>query len=509
MKRERAEKQKQNKKKKISAGLRGKSLKSYAKELFRSRKFKRGSYTMLLSAFAIGIVLAVNLIASQLPSGLREIDLSAQKVYTIGEETQKMLEGLEEDVTIYLVAQEGGEDDTLTRMLERYEDGSDHVHVEYVDPVAAPSFTSHYGEDSLADNSLVVESSKRYKVIQESDIFVVDYDFSSYYMTGSYSASQSFDGEGQVTSAIEYVLSDDLPVVYTLTGHGETDLNSRVTDMIAKGNMELREVSLLSEGQVPDDADGVIINGATSDLSADEAKMLQTYLNGGGKLTVLLAYTEEDMANLESILDNYGMTVGDGVVMEGDSSYYYGTPLTLLPSIVSHSVTADIYLDHTPAMMVNMVPLTQKEEVRSSLTLSALMETSGSAFAKKVEGGRISSYEMEEGDVQGVYDGAILAEEDLGDGTTASVLVFASSNLLNEEISQQFNVCNEELFTDGLSYLCKAEGSTSGIEAKSMDLTYLSPSMAQVSTLAGLYIIVVPVGLLIIGFVVWFRRRKR
>ncbi len=486
-----------------------KNIKKHIKNLFQSKKFKRGSYTMFLSAAAVAIVLVINMIASQLPSGIREIDMSAQKLYTIGDVTTSVLDSLEEDVTIYLVAQDGAEDETLTRMLERYEEGSEHILVEYVDPVLSPSFASNYGIDNLTDNTLVVESEKRYKVINESDIFVVNYDFSSYYMTGNYSASQSYDGEGQLTSAIEYVLSDDLPIVYTLTGHGETDLNDQVTDLIAKGNMELQELSLLSEGSVPEDADGVVINGATSDLSADETEMLQTYLSGGGNLVVLLTYTEEDMSNLEGLLDNYGMTVGDGVVMEGDTNYYYGTPLTILPEIVSHSITADVYLDGTPAMLVNMVPLTQKSEVRSSLSLSTLMETSDSAFAKAVEGGRISSYEMEDGDVQGVYAGAILAEEDLGDDETASVLVFATSNLLSEEISQQFNVSNEDLFIDGLSYLCKAEGSTTSIDAKSMDLTYLSPSMAQVNILAGLYIVVIPAGLLIIGFVVWFRRRKR
>lgn len=40
----------------------------------------------------------------------------------------------------------------------------------------------------------------------------------------TYSYSYSFDGEGLITSAIAYVVSDDLPQLYVLEGHGEAEL---------------------------------------------------------------------------------------------------------------------------------------------------------------------------------------------------------------------------------------------------------------------------------------------
>lgn len=478
------------------------------RKFFHSKRFRHGSYTTLMSAAVVAIVLSVNLIAGQLPSAARNIDLSSQKLYTIGDETKALLESLAEDVTVYLVAQEGAENDTLVKMLERYQDGSGHVKVEKVDPVLSPSFASKYGMDGLADNSLVVESKKRHKVIGQADIFQVKYDMSGYNMTGNYSTSQAYDGEGQLTSAISYVLSDDLPIVYAITGHGESQLNDRVKDLIGKGNMELRELSLLAEKKVPEDAAGVILNGPASDLSADEAQMLLSYMENGGKMVILAAYTENDMTNLKGILDNYGMALGDGVVLEGDSRHYYGTPLTILPEIGSHAITAQIRLDQIPAMLVNMVPLTEKSESRDTLTVTPLLRTSDSAFAKRVRGGRLDSYEKGAEDAQGVYAGAILAEETTGD-RTASLLVISSANLLNQEISQQFNVCNEGFFVNSLSYLCKSEAASTSIAAKSMDLVYLSPSAALVNLLAGIYIIFVPAGLLIFGFVIWLGRRKK
>ena len=477
-------------------------------ELFGTKRFRRGSYAMILSAAAAAIVLVINLIAGQLPASVKNIDLSAQKLYTIGAETEAFLERLAEDVTIYMVAQEGAESDVLTKMLDRYQDCSGHIKVEQVDPVLSPSFASAYGVEGLADNSLVVESQKRYKVINDTDIFLVNYDMSSYYMTGSYSASQSYDGEGQLTGAIAYVLSDELPVVYALTGHGESPLNDHVKDLIEKSNMELRELSLLAEGGIPEDAAGLIVNGASFDLSEDEAQMVLDYLENGGKAVILTAYTDEMLTNLNKILENYGMTLERGIVLEGNAGNYYGTPLTILPEIRSHSVTEQILSDRTPAMLVNMVPLTEKKEIRDTLTVTPLMETSDSAFVKQVEGGRLNSYERDGKEAEAVYAGALLAEETVGE-ETAGLLVISSSHLLNQEISQQFHVCNEELFISGLSYLCKGQSVNTGIGAKSMDLVYLSPSAAQVNLLAGIYVIIIPVGVLLLGFGVWLMRRKK
>ena len=43
------------------------------------------------------------------------------------------------------------------------------------------------------------------------------------YQTYQYETT-GFDGEGQVTSAISYVTTDSLPVMYTITGHEEATM---------------------------------------------------------------------------------------------------------------------------------------------------------------------------------------------------------------------------------------------------------------------------------------------
>lgn len=112
---------------------------------------------------------------------------------------------------------------------------------------SSAGFASNYGETSIASNSLIVESEKRHKVVSYNDIYVVDY--SSYYSTGT--TEENFDGEGQLTSAIAYVTSETLPMVYSITGHGESSLGTVASDVALKQNVEVKDLNLLSEGAVP------------------------------------------------------------------------------------------------------------------------------------------------------------------------------------------------------------------------------------------------------------------
>src|SRR5699024_7628545 len=124
-------------------------------------------------------------------------------LYTIGEDTENLVRGLEQDVTLYYVVTGGNENEYISRMLERYEDLSDHLTVEKVDPEHHPTFTSQYTDEEVSDNSIIVVSGDKSRVVGSSDMLVQELNYYTY----SYQVTE-FDGEGQVTSAIAYVISD-------------------------------------------------------------------------------------------------------------------------------------------------------------------------------------------------------------------------------------------------------------------------------------------------------------
>ena len=180
-----------------------------------------------------------------------------------------------------------------------------------------------------------MESSKRSKVINYSNIYETSMDYSTYS-----SQTTGYDGEGQLTSAISYVTSDEMPVMYELQGHGETALNGNFKDAIEKANVTLNSLNLMQADSIPEDAQALIINGPTSDFSSDDASKVIDYINKGGKLFVTLSYTDADMSNFYSVLNEFGITAVDGMVMESNTGSYYQAPYYLIPNVESSALTS-------------------------------------------------------------------------------------------------------------------------------------------------------------------------
>ena len=90
---------------------------------------RHGSYSIGVTAIVIAIVVVLNLVIQELPSSIREIDLSSEKLYTIGDQTKDLLDNLDKDVELYFIAQDGTESSDIQRLLERYEERTDHITV--------------------------------------------------------------------------------------------------------------------------------------------------------------------------------------------------------------------------------------------------------------------------------------------------------------------------------------------------------------------------------------------
>ena len=189
--------------------------------MFGSR-FKAGSYSAFAAAVVIAIAVLANLAVQALPQTATQIDLTAQSLYTLSDQTRRIAASLDTDVNLYLLALRGNEDDTISRLLQSYAELNSHIHVSNVDPTEQPTFLDTYDLDinQLYANSVLVDGGGRSRLVSYSDIYVTDYSMN--YSTYQYDTSTSFDGENALTNAIHYVSSQNLPKVYQLTGHGES-----------------------------------------------------------------------------------------------------------------------------------------------------------------------------------------------------------------------------------------------------------------------------------------------
>ncbi|MDO4321687.1 MAG: GldG family protein [Lachnospiraceae bacterium] len=369
------------------------------------RRIKNGSYSMAMTVFAVAAAVAVNLIVSELPSQYTQIDISDQKLTVLSDQTKELAAGLEEDITIYYVVQDDNRDSNVSRLLERYDDLSSHITVVEKDPVLNPNFTSQYTDETLSENSVIVTCNDAKRVVTYDSMYESEfnYNYYTYETTG-------FDAEGQITSAIAAVSSEDLPKLYTLTGHGESQINSSLAQSIEKENIETEELNLVTAESVPEDADCLLVASPASDLSEAEAQKLLSYLKTGGKAIVVTDYTGKEMPNLMSVLEYYGLSLEDGIIMEGDSNYYIQTPYYLVPDIASTEVSADMTGGSAYAFLAAAQGILVSEELRDGLSAAPVLTTSSSAYSK-VDVENMTTYGKEDGDIDGPFNVGVIVTE--------------------------------------------------------------------------------------------------
>ena len=467
------------------------------------KHIKNGSYTMVMSVIFIAVVIVINMIVSTIPSKYSEIDISSQKLYSIGDETKKMLKDLEKDVTIYQIAQSGSEDENIVNLLKKYEDESKHIKVEQKDPVVNPKFVSQYTSDDLSANSLIVVCGDRNKVIDYNNMYETSMDYQTYS-----SQTTGFDGEGQITSAIGYVTSENLPVLYTVEGHGEKDMDSSVKEDIEKANMDIKSLNLLTEGSVPDDADCLFIDSPSTDFSSDEKDAIIEYLENGGKAMIFSDYTTEDMPNFDAILENYGVQRVDGVVFEGDNQHYaMQMPYYLVPTINSTDASSETASAGYYVLVPYAQGIKQLEDVRDTVKIESILTTSDQAYSKTDLNS--NTIEKEDGDVEGPFDLGVSITESLDDDKETQIVYYSTSNLMDSQTNQMVSGGNEKLIMESLKWMTDTEESASvSIPSKSLEVSYLTITDYDAAFWKICTIALIPGIFLVIGFVVWIKRRK-
>ena len=481
-------------------------IKTLLKNLGRVNKkaLKNGSYSMVYTVILIAVIVVINLIVAEIPTRYTQIDVSTQKLYTISDKTKEFLDELDQDVTIYHIVQNGNEDDVVEKLLTRYEETSSHIKVEKKDPVLYPNFTSQYTEEDVQDNSLIVVNGSKSKVVDYYNLYETQYD----YYSGS-SSTTGFDGEGQIDSAISYVTSDNLPVIYTLEGHGELELNSSITESLEKANYQIESLNLLTEETVPDDAGCLMIASPQADISEEEADKIISYMENGGKAIIFTDYTNTDIPNLKKVLENYGVTPDNGVVMEGDTKHYImQIPYYLVPEINSTEITTDLIEDNRYVLMPVAQSIRIMDSYRNTLDIETVLSTSERAYIKtNVE--NMQTFEKESGDQEGEFNLGVCVTEDISEDKQTQLVYYGSSSLLDITTNQQVSGGNTELLLDTLGWMCENDVPVISVDSKSLDTSYLTISEYDSGYWSAMTCGIIPAIFLIIGGVIWFKRRKQ
>jgi hypothetical protein len=307
----------------------------------RKRALNSGLRTFLIVAILIAAFISINLFVETLD--IDDIDVTANKIYTVSDESKKAIANIEEDVKIYLYGFD--ENSTLTSLVKQYIDANEHISYEILTEDSNPGKVQEFGLSGQDGYSIVVvETGSTYKLIDASN------EFYSY----DYTTGQEVDlTEQTLTNSILNITSAEKPIVYFLTGHEEystTDMGT-INTYLANEAYTVNTLNLISAGSVPADCDLLAILNPTTDFAESERDAIINYINAGGNIlftTDISLNGISALPNVKSVLDLYGIEVDNaGYIFEQDSSKMAsGAPYIIIPDVSSsNSITEDIYTD--------------------------------------------------------------------------------------------------------------------------------------------------------------------
>lgn len=487
------------------------------KKFMKSRKARHGTIAMAITALVIVMVIVLNIIIGLLVNRFPdlELDLTSNSSFALQDDTIDYVSHLDSDVTVYILMEKDTFESQGTyfvqaqKMLNKMVSKSNgKMKVKYVDLTSNPSFTSDYPnvdwQSSSANNIVLVESGKQYKVLTIADCF--EYDEQTYNYYGSY----SFTGtkiEQAVITAILNVTTNDKVVVDMIKGNNEQDYSSLKT-LLENNAYQVNEVSLAT-GDFDKDAKIAIMYAPSVDLDEKIVEKLSTWLSNDGKYGRSLIYVPTadmgEMPNLDDFLKEWGMSIDRGYVFETDE-----TALVNASSPYAFTVNyGDYYTDN---LKNSKIPVVVSEShavnITDENTAHALLTTSDKAGVLPIDADKSWDYkDAITGNGENVAAEGVMSNEDKN---SSRVVVFGSYIMFSDTIMKYNSFNNSAYFMNVINTIADKEDVGITIESKSIDNTELGiTDVATQNTMLVVFVIVIPIAILVAGFVLWLRRRNR
>lgn len=487
------------------------------KKFMKSRKARHGTIAMAITALVIVMVIVLNIIIGLLVDRFPdlELDLTSNSSFALQDDTIDYVSHLDSDVTVYILMEKDTFESQGTyfvqaqKMLNKMVSKSNgKMKVKYVDLTSNPSFTSDYPnvdwQSSSANNIVLVESGKQYKVLTLADCF--EYDEQTYNYNGSY----SFTGtkiEQAVITAILNVTTDDKVVVDMIKGNNEQDYSS-LKSLLENNAYQVNEVSLAT-GDFDKDAKVAIMYAPSVDLDEKIVEKLSTWLSNDGKYGRSLIYVPTadmgEMPNLDDFLKEWGMSIDRGYVFETDES-------TLVSASSPYAFTVsygDYYKDN---LKNSKIPVVVSEShavnITDENTAHALLKTTDKAGVLPIDADKSWDYkDAITGNGENVAAEGVMTNEDK---SSSRVIIFGSYVMFSDTIMQYNSFNNSAYFMNVVNTIADKEDVGITIESKSIDNTELGiTDVATQNTMLVVFVIVIPIAILVAGFVLWLRRRNR
>ncbi len=479
------------------------------KPLF-DRRGKSGTYAVVLSLILLAVLVVVNMIVGSLPAKFTMLDTSGTGKYDISGTSESFIATVKDKVTIYYICTDGYEDSDFETFIDRYASMNSNISIVKIDPARDPSFLEKYQASDLSENSLIIESEKRVKVVDYFDFFLfycadigasINYDeYASYgamyeaYYGYTFVPVQYFDSV--LTLGIEYVCADTVPSMYLLSGHGEAEFPEIVTQNLDYYGLTYDTVNLALGDPIPDDCTCIVINNPASDLTAIEAATISNYLENGGNLLLITSNGVDKFTNLASVTSGWGLSAEAGTVYEGDSNAHApNVPSYIYASVdSSHDATAYIAESNIPVLLANTHGINMTDV--SGITSTRLFTTTDKAY---------SVVDGTNGEAESKTLGAVAEKSDGG-----KICWIASGGFLTDSLITYTNGGNFYAFYTVTNWLT-GNYTSSLAEIPGIELTesLITTTATDANVWGTILIFIIPGAVLGGGIIYWVYRRRR
>ena len=334
-----------------------------ASQWLKARQTRYAAFAATYILIVMAVVVVTNVLADRYN---KTYDATANKRYSLSEQTAKIVKGLKQDATITYFNQStrfrDGKD-----LLEEYKNLSPKLKVEYVDPDKNPQQARAAGIRNFGTAIVQVGTKKE--------------------------EAKSMTEEG-VTGAFIRDLKTNTRTVCFLSGSGEHQIDdsdregfSQFKQLLAKDDYETKTVDLLQKAELPADCTTLVIAGPNRNYVQPEVDAIKKYVEDGGRAFFMLdpplKMGHSDIADndaLSDLLQSWGVTVDKDLILDLSpvgQLFGLGPQVALVSSYSSQPIVSEIKRTATG------FPLARSIEIKNSdkTNVEKLFDSSSSSLA--------------------------------------------------------------------------------------------------------------------------------
>lgn len=479
-------------------------------EIIKNKWLIKGTTTIALIAIVIACYILLNWGVEKIK--IQDIDLTANKLYSLSEETITKIKNLDQEITIQLLNMNENYGYAI-EYANKYAKASNKIKVEEVPELSSRlDLTSKYSIQA-SESIIVVKMGDKEKVVKSDELYTYDY----------FTNEQIDRTEEALTNAIVEIMTDKKPKIYILEGktyyNTEEALYTLIEELKEDAN-EVEYLDLLKDGKIPEDCSCLMITTLSKDISELEKDEIIKYIKKGGKLIILSSQStmlDVETPNFNTVLQEYGITLEKGIIFEQDTSRMLRSAPYWILTDANASFMADINMN-LKMCFVETGKISFEESSKLSelgVTYESIAISGTDAFLRK--NFNIMSYEKTDEDEYGASSTiAAVVTKTIDDKTKSELVIYASelcaSNLqitVNEyQISAIDLHNNKDVILNSISHLTERTDTITIRKANEETQRYTVTEKED--SIIKTIIFTLPVVVIVAGIVIWIIRiRKR